>query len=257
MILPAFLTKLKISINGYESEQHFEVLAQLPSLKDLHITLDDQYHTADEEAFLALFTLLGSKLKGIRNLNPLLLPRFADFIVDFAPNLRELGIPHQLANGSQLRYSGSNGSAIAPIFQSPTRAAQFTRLQLGIESLCQTVLICMADYCHRLTSLDLAYCQYLDDTIMSAVANNCRSTLKILDISACPLLTDLTLIFLAESCGETLEEISLFQTRMTDRAIVLLVQNCSQLRVLGVSQGVISLSLANKIQRNSLHNIIG
>lgn len=254
LILPAFLTELKISINGYETESHFVALAGLPCLQDFYVTLDDQYHIADEEAFLALFSLLGAKIKGIRNLNQFSLPRFADFIVDFVPNLQELGVPHQ--QGGSLRHS-TNGACLAPVFQSSQKAALFTRLQLGIESLCQTVLIHMGDLSCRLTCLDLAYCQSLDDTILSTVARNCCSTLRVLDVSACPLLTDLSIISVAEYCADVLQEISLFQTKVSDRAVVILIGNCSRLRVCGISPGVLSEPLALRLQRSSLNIIIG
>lgn len=234
LILPPNLRKLKLSINGYETEDHFKMIdEQLKHLDKLYIHFDDDFTVVNETGFESLFTYLGQKLVSLTNVNAVNFNRISYLICQFCENLKELSVIRAPGAGLKLA-SLANGCQLLPLFRDENRAMKIRHLNLGIENLSQVLLNCIADNCQRLRTLDLAYCRTIDDAVLLRLSENCCRTLKVLELSLCSSVTDEGIMAVANKCSN-LEEIIMFQTKIGDKSLSALVNRCPNLRYCGAS----------------------
>lgn len=255
VILPVYLEKIKLSINGYETVEHYSSLqSRAPKLSKIYANFVDDFTLMNEDSLLYLFTNLGGRISSLTNINASFFRQISSLICEFCPNLKELSIVRPQGSAG-LQSSSTTGLYLLPMFQDFDRAAKLTHLHLGLENLSQSLLSALAENCRNLKTLDLAYCRTLDDMILTKITENCGKTLKILDISLCNGITDDGILVVAQTCPN-LEEIMLFQTKIGDKAALALALRCTKLKFCGVNPEQISKEATEILCEKCVHKIL-
>uniref|UniRef100_A0A915KXR5 Uncharacterized protein n=1 Tax=Romanomermis culicivorax TaxID=13658 RepID=A0A915KXR5_ROMCU len=255
IILPVYLEKVKLSVNGYETVEHYSsLLSRAPKLCKIYVNFVDDFTLMNEDSLLYLFTNLGDRILSLTNVNASFFRQSSSLICEFCINLKELSIVRPQGS-TALQSSSTTGLYLLPVFQEPARAYKITHLHLGLENLSQSLLLAIAENCRNLKTLDLAYCRTLDDIILTKMTEHCGKTLKILDISLCNSVTDDGILTVAQKCPN-LEEIMLFQTKIGDKAVLALAMRCTKLKFCGVNPEQISNETTQILCEKCIHKIL-
>jgi len=129
-------------------------------------------------------------------------------------------------------------------------------LRLTIDHASQSLLSAIANNCFNLRTLDVAYCQAMDDALLMQVAVNCAGNLRTLEISYCRLITDEGIKSVAINCSSSLTEICMLETGVGDEGILALAATCSWLRVCRFDTKLVSPDVIKKLREACVDRVI-
>jgi len=238
-------------LNGSETSEHFAALCQdrLPNLERLYIHFIENYTIAMETGLLSLFSYLGPKIASITDVSAAIFSQIAFLVCEYCSNLKTLGILH-------LTSSNVTGFQLLPLFRDEERANRLKHLRLTIDHASQALLGFMASNCSNLRTLDVAYCQTMDDTLLTQIAINCGGSLKTLDVSYCRQITDDGIRSVAINCASSLEEISMLETSVADDGVLALSAYCHQLRVCRFDEKLVSDSVKKRLRKSCADRVM-
>lgn len=251
VLLPCNIRKLKLSLNGTESSEHFAALCQerLPNLERLYIHFVENYTVGDESGLVSLFSYLGPKIVSITDVSAVVFSQIAFLVCEFCMHLKTLGI---------LRLPSSNvtGFQLLPLFRDEERASRLKHLRLTIDHASQSMLTLVASNCYNLRTLDVAYCKAMDDTLLEQIAKNCAGNLRTVEVSYCRLITDDGIKAIALHCSGALQEICMLETSVSDDGILALAAHCPRLRVCRYNEKLISPAVTKKLRESCVDRVI-